>query len=141
MMDRQRVEAVVAEWMQAWGRCDAAALSRAHAEDGVYDSMLAGQVRGREAIESLYRSWFSAFPDMAFEVEQRLIDGDRVALVWSQRGSHSGDFCGLSGTGRTFRLDGVFVLEFRDGSIARMRSIYDFTGLLLQLGVLKAKPA
>ena len=33
------------------------------------------------------------------------------------------------------------VFEIRGRQIVRERRIYDFTGLLLQIGVLKAKPA
>jgi len=40
-----------------------------------------------------------------------------------------------------FTLPGAFFMTFRDGRIVSMRSIYDFTGLLLQIGILKAKPA
>jgi hypothetical protein len=32
-------------------------------------------------------------------------------------------------------------MTFADGLIAHERRIYDFTGLLLQIGVLRAKPA
>jgi hypothetical protein len=32
------------------------------------------------------------------------------------------------------------VFTFRDGLIIEERRIYDFTGLLVQVGVLKAKP-
>jgi hypothetical protein len=35
----------------------------------------------------------------------------------------------------------VFLFIFADGKIAREIRVYDFAGLLLQLGVLKAKPA
>jgi hypothetical protein len=34
----------------------------------------------------------------------------------------------------------VFLYELRDHHIVRERRIYDFTGLLVQIGVLKAKP-
>ena len=32
-------------------------------------------------------------------------------------------------------------LDVTDGAIVRERRIYDFTGLLIQLGVLKSRPA
>jgi hypothetical protein len=34
----------------------------------------------------------------------------------------------------------IFLLEFRHGAIVRDRRVYDFTGFLVQIGVLKAKP-
>ena len=139
-MKRKGIEAVVAEWVQAWKRRDAVALTAPYSEDAVYNSMLAGTIRGHPEIESLYRSWFSAFPDMEFEVESQLIDRAKAAVFWLQRGRHMGDFCGLAGTRRSVVLQGVFLMSFRDGRITSMQSLYDFTGLLVQIGVLKAKP-
>ena len=35
----------------------------------------------------------------------------------------------------------AYFLTFRDGLIVNERRLYDFTNMLMQLGVLKAKPA
>jgi steroid delta-isomerase-like uncharacterized protein len=140
-MKREEIEAILAEWQEAWRRRDAVALTAPYSEDAVYNSTLAGTIRGHQAIESLYRSWFSAFPDMAFELEAELIDGNQAVVIWSQRGKHMGEFCGLAGTGRSFVVQGVFFMTFQEGRITTMRSLYDFTGLLMQIGALKAKPA
>lgn len=139
-MARKKIDALVADWLEDWQRRDPVVLASAFAEDAVYTSMLAGAVHGRSEIEALYRSWFTAFPQMEFIVESRLIAGDNAAIHWSQKGTHSGEFCGLPGSGRIFVLPGAFFMAYRNGKIISMRSIYDFTGLLLQLGILKAKP-
>ena len=139
-MKRKEIEEVLAEWLKAWRSRDADALTATYSEDAVYHSMLAGTIRGRAAIASLYRNWFTAFPDMEFAVDSQLIDHATAAWFWSQRGRHVGDFCGLAGTGRSFVLPGTFLMTLRDGRITSMRSLYDFTGLLVQIGVLKAKP-
>jgi predicted ester cyclase len=52
-----------------------------------------------------------------------------------------GGLFGLAPTGKTFRLPVVLMYELRGRQIVRERRIYDFTGLLVQVGVLKAKPA
>lgn len=140
-MKRKEKDAILEVWLEAWRRRDAIGLAAAFAEDANYTSMLAGTIRGRKEIEALYRSWFTAFPDMVFQEESRLTDRDRTAILWLQNGTHRGEFCGLAGTGRSFTLSGAFFMTFRDGRIISMRSIYDFTGLLLQIGILKAKPA
>ncbi len=139
-MVRKKIETLVANFVEQWQRRDPVALAAGFAEDAVYTSMLAGTIRGRPAIEALYRSWFTAFPEIEFTVESKLIDGDNGAVHWSQRGTHMGEFCGLPGSGRIWILPGAFFMTFKDGKITNMRSIYDFTGLLLQLGILKAKP-
>jgi hypothetical protein len=38
-------------------------------------------------------------------------------------------------------MPAVFFYQLEHGKIVRERRVYDFTGLLLQIGVLKAKPA
>jgi len=43
-------------------------------------------------------------------------------------------------TGRAVSVPVVFVYELRDGRIRHERRIYDFTGVLVQVGLLKAKP-
>ena len=50
-------------------------------------------------------------------------------------------FMGIPPSGKIFRFSMVFVLDLRNGRIIRDRRIYDFTGWLVQLGVLRAKPA
>jgi SnoaL-like polyketide cyclase len=51
------------------------------------------------------------------------------------------EFMGLPGSGRAFDIEGVRVFEMKDGLIDFERRYYDFTGLLIQLGVLRGKPA
>jgi predicted ester cyclase len=56
-------------------------------------------------------------------------------------GIQRGEFCGLAPTGKRFEVRCAFLFFLKDNKIAREIRIYDFTGLLLQLGVLSAKPA
>ena len=70
-----------------------------------------------------------------------LIDGDRAVVIARLRGTHSGDFFGLAPTGRHMELQAALVLTIADGLVIDERRIYDFTGVLVQVGVLKAKPS
>jgi len=139
-MKRKDMDAILEVWLEAWRRRDAIGLAAALRGCELYEHAC-GHDPGRTEIEALYRRWFTAFPDMVFEEESRLVDRDRAAVLWLQNGTHIGEFCGLVGTGRSFVLPGAFFMTFRDGRIVSMRSIYDFTGLLIQIGILKAKPA
>ena len=59
----------------------------------------------------------------------------------TEAGKDIGAFLGMSPTGKAFAVPGVFLFELRDGKIVRERRIYDFTSLLIQTGLMKAKPA
>lgn len=141
-MTREEVVAFFATRQTAVDRRDAATLAAMHAEDGVVESLIAGTVTGRAAIADVYQAWFKAFPDVSMTADDLIIDGDRVALINSVGGTDiGGGFMGMPPTGRSFRLALVHVYTFKNGEIAHERRIYDFTGLLVQIGVLKARPA
>jgi steroid delta-isomerase-like uncharacterized protein len=141
-MNRQDVEEMFARRQQALTRRDAATLASLHSEDGVLESPTAGgTVHGRHAIEDVYQAWFKAFPDLVFTADDALlIDGDRVAQRLTTTGTDTGGFLGLPPTGKAFRVPLVVLCTLADHHIVHERRIYDFTGMLIQIGVLKAKP-
>jgi len=123
-----------------WQRHDIAGLVEDHVEDGEVESPLRGNVKGKPAIRGIYAEWFASFPDAKYSTEHLLIDGDRAVQFARMTGTQQGDFCGLSPTGKRFEVQCAFLFFFAEGKIAREIRIYDFTGLLMQIGVLKAKP-
>jgi steroid delta-isomerase-like uncharacterized protein len=140
-MTRNEIEKFVARRQESWKQRDIDALSRDHAEDCVLETPFAGgKVKGRAAIEKVYRGFLSAFPDVAFDHIDHLIDGDRVAQIATLTGTNKGGFMDLPPTGKRVSFPLVLVFRLKDGLIVEEQRIYDFTGVLLQAGVLKAKP-
>jgi steroid delta-isomerase-like uncharacterized protein len=140
-MTREEIIKFFAGRDEAWQRHDAAALAADHGEDGVVDSPLGGEVKGRSAILNIYRQWFLSFPDAKYFTEHLLVDGHQAVQFIRMSGTQKGDFCGLSPTGKRFEMRCAFMFSFVDDKIAHEIRIYDFTGILVQLGVLTAKPA
>lgn len=125
----------------AYARLDAEALAADHADDGVLESPVAGgPVKGREAIARIYRAWFTVFPDVTVTWTDLLIDGDRAVQMATMAGTDTGGFMGLPPTGKRFGFPIVYMFTLEDGLIAHERRVYDFTGMLVQIGVLKARP-
>ena len=140
-MTRQQVENLFARRDSAIARRDAAAVTTLYADDAIVESPTAGgTVRGRLAIEGVTRAWFDGFPDVTFTRTTLVVDGDSVVWIGDIHGTDTGGFMGLPPTNKPFRLPIVFVCTLQDGLIVREQRIYDFTGMLLQIGVLKAKP-
>ena len=73
--------------------------------------------------------------------ESPVVNGSCAVTVVSIEGTHIGEFLGLPPTGKRFIMPAAFFYQLESGKIVRERRIYDFTGLLIQIGVLKAKPA
>jgi steroid delta-isomerase-like uncharacterized protein len=139
-MTRDDIVKLVDDWQLALDRRNPVAYSRLYALDAVVDSPLGGQVSGREKVKKAFEAFFSAFPDATFTSEPPRIDGNEVVIVSSIAGTHAGGFAGLPPSGKPFRFAIVFLLKFQNGQIVRDRRIYDFTGLMVQIGMLKAKP-
>lgn len=140
-MTREEIRTFFERRQAHWNARDPLALANGHAEDGTVVSPMFGTHRGRSAIRDLYTTMFATFPDWTFTSEDLLIDGHRVAQPFSAGATHVGIFMGLAGTNRRFTIQGVRLAEMGDGVIQYERRVYDFTGLLIQVGVLKGKPA
>ena len=140
-MTRDEIVALFERREGAWRARDAAALAADHAENGVVISPTGGVLEGRAEIERIYRVWFTAFADFAFTVEDLVVEGERAALLGRATGRHSGEFFGMPATNRRIDVACGFFFRFEGSLIAHERRILDFTGLLVQVGVLRAKPA
>jgi predicted ester cyclase len=140
-MSPQEIMEFFARRDKAWRRHDVTALTEDHTEDGSVESPVGGNVRGHAAIQNIYKGWFSSFPDVEYLTEHLLIDENRAVQFVKMVGIQGGEFCGLAPTGKRFEVRCAFLFFFRDTKIAREIRVYDFTGMLLQLGVLHAKPA
>lgn len=139
-MSRDEILDLMKRRQAAWGARDAVAIAGTHAEHGSVASPTGGVLEGRAEIERIYRLWFSAFPDLVMQQDDLLIDGDRVVQVVRFSGTQAGDFFGLAPTGRRVEFPAAFIMRVAGGLIVEGRWIYDFTGVLVQVGVLKAKP-
>ena len=139
-MTRDETLSLFARRRDAWRRHDAAALAADHTEHCTLDSPMAGTVAGRDAIRSVYQAWFTGFPDLVLDDEELIVDADRVVQISMVSGTDTGGFMELPPTGKGFRIPTVFLYVLSGGKISRWRSVYDFTGVLVQIGMLKAKP-
>lgn len=140
-MTRDEVIELFARRQACWDARDAAGLAATHRPDGMIISPMLGRPHGQDAIAESYAALFRLFSDWQFTGGELLIDGDRVAQPFSVTATHTGEFLGLPPTGRRFQVDGVLLLTLADGLVQLERRTYDFTGLLIQVGVLKSKPA
>ncbi len=139
-MTRDEAAVLFAERDAIWSRGDIQTLASLHADDGVIISPLFGVIQGRAAIEKSYREIFKIFNDLTLKTNDIVADGDRVAQFFSARATHTSEVFGIPATGRQFEVQGVLVFYFKDGKIVKERRLYDFTNMLVQLGLLKARP-
>ena len=95
----------------------------------------------KPAVRGFYEAIFAAFDPRSLEFHEVLESGDARTVRFTMTGRHVGEFMGLPGTNRQFQIHGVRLFDLADSRIRRERRLYDFTGLLIQVGVLKGKLA
>jgi steroid delta-isomerase-like uncharacterized protein len=139
---RTELRVMVDRFLETLQRRDPEGLARFHALDGVAESPMYATMRGRKAIEDAYRAFFTSFPDANIDVEHVVVDPPHVVMFGTINATHRNDFFGLPGTNRHVDFRMARLMKMNDeGLIEHEERIYDFTGILVQIGVLRAKPA
>ena len=140
-MSRKEIVALFERREEGWRRHDPKVLVEAYASDAVVESPVSGTSTGVREIEESYQQLFGYWSPLEHVLEELIVEGDRVVTSFEVRGTHSGEFFRLPPTGKKFTLRGVSLMTVAGGLIVQERRVYDFTGLLVRLGVLKATPA
>ena len=95
----------------------------------------------REGFKRLFRMFIAAFPDLSFETEHMVAEGDLVAAHNLMRGTHRGEFMGIAPTGGSIAVYASDVCRFtEDGRIAEHWGVFDMGSLMQQLGVAPPAP-
>jgi predicted ester cyclase len=141
-MTQGELHALIDTYMQAWIDHQPEMIGRHHSVDGVAESPMYATLRGRLAIEEAARAFFTSFPDAAQTIEAIIVEPPHAAVFTLVQATHVNEFFGLPGTGRHIEFRTAWFMKVDgDGLLEHVRRIYDFTGLLVQIGVLRAKPA
>jgi predicted ester cyclase len=101
---------------------------------------LPGQPQGLEGLKQRVRIIKTAF-DPRFTLEHVIADGDKVAVMWSNRGTHLVEWFGVPPTGRTVEIQGIDIHLIRDGRMAEHWDVVDMLAILFQIGALPAPKA
>jgi len=140
-MTRNELQTLIDRYLQAWRRHDPEAIANLHSPDGIVESPMFSTLYGRKAIADSSRAFFTAFAEAETDVETIVIDPPNVAQLETIQGTHVNEFFGMPGTHRRVQFAICRLFEVEGGLIAHERRVYDFTGVLLQVGALKARPA
>ena len=64
-----------------------------------------------------------------------IAEGDKVAVRFTARGTHKGEFLGIPPTGKQVAWAGINIYRVASGKIAETWQLSDGLGLMQQLGV------
>lgn len=97
-----------------------------HHRDGDY---------GRDDVLSLMSGFMEAFPDLRFEVQEVLADGDLVSARMIARATHQHELAGFPATGREVSVAVMGMIRVADGRIVEHWNVMDELAMMQQLGL------
>jgi steroid delta-isomerase-like uncharacterized protein len=80
---------------------------------------------------------FDSFPDMHFDLQSTVSDGDHVGISWVMTGTNTGEIGELAATGKSICTSGMTIYHFRNGKIIGHSQVFDRVTVMRQLGFLK----
>jgi steroid delta-isomerase-like uncharacterized protein len=81
----------------------------------------------------------TAFPNLRYTIEDEIAEGDKIAIRWTLRATHLGEYQGRPPTGNTITVTGISIFRIARGKIQEITVSMDRLGHLQQLGWLPAR--
>ncbi len=133
----EEIPQLLTHLLEAWNAHDLERASALYASD--YEGIDVGEARpqhGRQAVRQTLERYFAAFPDLHFTAKDTIIQGNRVAVIWSAQGTHQGHLMNIPPTGRAVTVRGITILTIEGNQARRGIFMWDVAGLLRSLGLL-----
>ena len=93
-------------------------------------------MRGVAGLKAYATMLFQAFPDFHMDVEDMIVEGDKVTLRSTISGTFKGEFAGLAPTGKHATWSGIGIYSIAGGKIVEGWEELDLLGAFQRLGVI-----
>jgi steroid delta-isomerase-like uncharacterized protein len=134
-------ETLVRRWVdEVLNRGELAVIDELYAPDFINLSQPA-QPPGPAGVKEGVTQLRAAFSDLQVTIDDLVTGDDRVAWLYTARGTHSGSFGGIPPTGKSVEYRGSVLARVADGRFSEGRGVVDMLSLVQQLGLIQSAPA
>ena len=100
-----------------------------------------GRALNRDQAKAYTQGFITAFPDLRFELTQKIAQGEYVVINWVGRGTHTGPLLTPTGdtlpaTGKKATIAGSTTYQIKNGKAVKGWTYWDMVSLLSQLGMM-----
>ncbi len=92
---------------------------------------------GREGLMQLFEMGLKAFPDWHETIEDIIAEGDKVWVLLTYSGTHTGEFMGLAPTGNKITTRAVDIYRIVNGKLAEYWNVTDNLHLFKPIGAIE----
>jgi len=68
---------------------------------------------------------FNSFPDINFDIQTAIEDGNYVAITWVMTGTNLGNIGNFPPTGKPIQTLGATIYHFKNGKVSGHRQFFD----------------
>ncbi len=126
------------KWLAAHRAHDLDGLLNCVTDDVVIRSAAGAKMppaNGKNEARHHWKTIYDTFPDFRMDLLETTTDGDRLVAELSHGGTMTGKMGPVPPTGRSYRVEGAFRMDFLDGKIHRIQSYWDTALMAEQLGL------
>jgi steroid delta-isomerase-like uncharacterized protein len=92
-----------------------------------------GELRGLDRFKAMMSSFYEAFPDVRWMVDEWVFAQNRAVIRYSWSGTQRAAWLGIPPTHKIVRGEGLELLHMKDGRISEVWNYSDIMGLAAQL--------
>jgi steroid delta-isomerase-like uncharacterized protein len=132
----ERNKELVRQWLEAWNKGDFETFKEILAPEFAlfYPSNSSKSISLEETIE-MGKMLRKAFPDINWSMEELIVTEDKAVIRVIERGTHEGEFLGISAKGDEHEMSAIWISRIENGRIVEQREDFDMLGLYQQLGM------
>jgi steroid delta-isomerase-like uncharacterized protein len=95
-----------------------------------------GKTLNHKEFETRLNYSFNSFPDIRFDIQHAISDGDYVAITWIMTGTNIGKIGEFPATNKPINAFGTTIYHFKNGKVCGHSQVFDRTTIMRQLGFL-----
>ncbi len=116
--ERLRIKSIVRNMLESYNKRDLTSLLSFYADDATYIRS-EGAFRGKEEIKRYYTWNYSNHSEVSLAEKDIVVEGDRAVLEWAFEGTV------VRGGGKKFQLQGLELLDFKNGKVQEVHIYQD----------------
>ena len=95
-----------------------------------------GGAQGKDAVKGWFTMLHSGMPDVKFTIIDMVAHGDKVWTYYKMTGTQSGEFMGMPASGKKIEVNGVDIVQFKDGKAIAHWGVSQDLQMMQQLGMI-----
>ncbi len=107
-------------------------------QDHIYHDPQAPTGPGPEGVKQVISTYQTAIPNAHWEVLETIVGDNLIVTRWQGSGTQTKELNGIPPTGKSVKVDGIWIHRIKNGKIVESYNAWDTLGMLQQLGVVPA---